>query len=515
MALIVGALLSVGACVAKRPASTDFPPPPDADLRPLTQPVLEVVTGSAVGGPEDYPQLISAILASELSSIFNLPQDTEARFRADVNTNLVPVLDAVTDGIIIPMLFDALDPRQKALIAEASPRMSLGDREHVYRLIIDVAMARMWQAASGDLSDREGYLQHLATRSGEADDTSFITWHGGDGAVWKARIKRNLQPSGHPFAVLGMMTSHYLHTHIFSIISYLVARSFSETIIDSEFASRADELTMPRGIDELTAVLMDRAMLPLMGIDWLLSIADHRAGQSDMALAQEPPTYAVLKNNGSSRWRCAGWNFFTTARQRLFGNIREIDSQSNAHQTYAARMATRLREQEGRVGRHLSSFLSGHVDNPIRFAGFDIETWESLSIQPIDCLRGQRVEIAAEADPRNPSKAMTREQENLLTSSNDHSCSNILDMAGIISDDHVRSMFCRLAEQSFPSEATILLLENIESGRFSDSELSAIFVGLQTLRDETETIQTKYFRILSRELSNTREMAKMAPNHRN
>ena len=498
IAIVLAMLLTISACTSNDRPATYLQPPPDAGLRPLDQPVLAVAEDSIRGHPGDYPALISNILATELSMIFDLPQEASAMVRSKGDQDLVPTLDAVTDEIIIPMVLGALDDEQKKRVSEARLRISLGDREQLYRLIIDAAMARLWQTASGDASSEAGYLQHLAARSSEPGASTFIDWQGVDGAVWKRRIADNLQPSGRPFAVLGMMTSHYLQTHIFSMIGYLVTRNLAEALIDNRLVTPKDKLRSRDDVQGLTASLMERAMLPLMGIDTLFSIAEMRVERSKAAIAYDVTLHGISAPDASASWPCARWQFFDSLHQRSVSDRWAAAGQDGAHEAHARWTALRLRQQEETVAQRLSAFLPGTVDNPIRFGGLDKETWERLSTEPIGCTDGGHADIAAASDAAlsstaTPSGTSVIEQRTSPAQQGDLSCQSILDQADVLEDDQRRSAFCQLAERSFPDEAMTALLANIARGRLSEAERSALFVGIGLLEDEAVEQRTSAF----------------------
>lgn len=460
--VLLGMLPPLTACAPSEAPSSHLPPPPDADLRPFAPPRLDRADGASRGDPGDYPALISALLAQELSVIFDLPEHADAMVPAGGDRDLLPTFDAVAEDIVIPMVFDSLDHEQQASVAAAGPVLALGERKRLYRLIVDLAMARLYQTAAGDASGEAGYLRQLAARPADASGTSFIAWRGLEGAVWKRRIASHLKPLDRPFAVLGLMASRYLHTHVFSILGYLVARDMSTAMI------AADAARSPDDIERLTASLMDQAMLPLMGVDSLFAIAGIRAEIDRIGAAHRAPLHDIAQKSTVSAWRCLRWHFFDMSSRRL----------ASARQTaprHAESMAARLREEEGRAARRLSAFLPGPVASPVRFAGMDEKTWAALAAEPAGC-----VERADKSFP--PVLAMTPEAESRRpvapAQKSDDSCESILERARAIEDRRQRATFCQTAKRSFPDEAVSVLLAHIARGRMTEAERSALVVGL-------------------------------------
>ncbi|MGI9501429.1 MAG: hypothetical protein ACR2RE_00040, partial [Geminicoccaceae bacterium] len=430
-------------------ASTPLlPPPPEADLRPVSPPELEPADPLNTGDVGDYSRLISNLLAVELASIFGLPDGAEGLVQEAGSAHLVPVLDAVTGEIIIPMLFEALEQREQALISDTMPRISLGDRERLYRLIIDAAMARVWQTASGDATGRAAYLAHLAARSSGQGDDTFLAWRGIDGAVWRQRIHEHLQPANRPFVVLGVLTSHYLHTHIFSITGYLIARSFADGLIDHEAGSAVRARRSRENVETLAAELMNRAKLPLLGVDSLFTI--DAAGP------------------------CAGSGFFQAADRFLKEEQPGTERRRPSDPVYAERIEASLRDQEHEVARYMSGVLPDEAANPIRFAGFDVAAWKALVQEPAECAKAPDVKIAADAVPR---------RETLAPKPGDQACETVVRRAHVIPDDRLRASLCVQLERMFPRDARDLLLANLARGRLSAAERSALTVGLALLPD--------------------------------
>lgn len=476
ISIVAAVLLSVGACAPNTRLITDaplLPPPPEADLRPVSPPELAPADPSEPGDVADYPLLISNLLAVELASIFGLPDGAGSLVDEAEPKRLVPILDAVTGEIIISMLFDALDQREQTLLADARPKISLGNRENLYRLIINAAMARVWQTAAGDATGRAAYLAHLATRSTGGDDDTFLAWRGIDGAVWRQRIRTNLQPAERPFVVLGVLTSHYLHTHIFSITGYLIARSFADALIDHRIraadAARSSQLV----VDAFAAELMDRAKLPLLGIDSLFTIAAEWAEPAGPATSEGVAQPVFAASAAATPGPCTGWRFFQAADKHLIDE--EAGAERRAGQAYAERIEASLRDQEHAVARHMSAFLPGQAGSPIRFAGFDVTTWKALLQEPSGCAKIRDVAIAA-AIPR---------REIVTAKPGDRTCEAVLLHARILADDRLHASLCAQIERMFPKDARNLLLANLAKGRLSAAERSAITVGLALLPDAT------------------------------
>lgn len=476
ISMVAAVLLSVGACAPNTRLITDaplLPPPPEADLRPVSPPELTPAAPSEPGDVADYPALISNLLAVELASIFGLPDGAGSLVQAGESEPLVPILDAVAGEIIIPMLFDALDQREQILLADARPRISLGNRENLYRLIINVAMARVWQTAAGDATGRAAYLTHLATRSTGRDADNFLAWRGIDGAVWRQRIRTNLQPAERPFVVLGVLTSHYLHTHIFSITGYLIARSFADALIDHRIGSEDGAQAPQLDVDALAAELMDRAKLPLLGIDSLFTIAAEWAEHAGPAAPEGVAQPVFAASAAAKPGPCASSRFFQAADKHLIDG--KAGTERRAGQAYVERIEASLRDQEHVVARHMSAFLPGQAGSPIRFAGFDVITWKALVREPAGCARTQHVAKAA-AIPR---------REIVTAKSGDRTCEAVLLHAHILADDRLHASLCAQIERMFPNGARNLLLANLAGGRLSAAERSALAVGLALLPDAT------------------------------
>ena len=473
---IAALLLTVGACAPHtRPiAVAPLLPPPEANLRPVGPPKLEHAHSSNTGDVGDYTPLISNILAVELAPIFGLPEGAENLVHETRSRHLAPVLDAVTAEIIIPMLFEALDQREQAQLVDVSPRISLGDRERLYRLIINVAMARVWQTASGDAAGKAAYLTHLATRSTGRGDDAFLAWRGIDDAVWRQRIREHLQPADRPFVVLGLLTSHYLHTHVFSITGYLVARHFAEALIDQGVRSAKVARGSGADIDALAAELMDWAKLPLLGIDSLLTIAANWAEQTEppMLPGSVQPVFAVSEAAMSSP--CRSWRFFRAADLHLIGE--RTDDEHHSDQAYAERIEASLRDQEHAVARHLSAVLPGRIGSPIRFAGFDAAAWKALVQDPTGCARPLDVSNAADIVPRRKTAA---------TKPGNQACEIILRAADVVADDRLHAPFCAQIERMFRKDARDLFLANLAKGRLSAAERSVLTVGLALVAGPT------------------------------
>lgn len=324
------------------------------------------------------------------------------------------------------MLFDALEQREQVLISGTMPRISLGDRERLYRLIIDVAMARVWQTASGD--------------------GTFLAWRGIDGAVWRQRIREHLQPAERPFVVLGVLTARYLHTHIFSITGYLIARSFADGLIDHEAGSAVRAQRSRQDVEALAAELMNQAKL--LGVDSLFTIT-----------AAGP---------------CAGSGFFQAADRYLKEEQPGTKRRRPSDPVYAERIEASLRDQEHAVARYMSGVLPDEAANPIRFAGFDVAAWKALVQKPAGCAKAPDIEIAADATPR---------LETLAPKPGDLACEAVISHAQVIPDDRLHASLCAELERMFPKDAHDLLLANLAQGRLSAAERSALTVGLALLPD--------------------------------
>lgn len=475
-------IMLTSACGSPKTQRAYLPPPPDATMRVPVPPILQDADSSSDGSPSAYPTLISSILATELSAIFDLPQSSQATLDAHDDTLLVSVLNAVTNDIIIPMVFEPLDQRQKEVIAQKSLQISFGDARRLYHLIIDTTMARVWQAASGEADLYADYGRYVAGRPVNVEagllDQSFVEWSGIDGKDWQQRVAAHLSGSQHPFFLLGAMTARYLHAHIFSTIGYLVAQAFAEVLTEtpSEPASGPTATQLHDiEVDALIAELMVQAGLPLLGVDVLFSIMEGHVEEDRFSI-------------GDRFGPCRRWRFFERSME-LYADRPGADDRPIAvsNEDFAAILASRSNEQEAIANRRLASFVDGG-DQPIQYIQLGSAQWRDLTTRPrgICDLGADDVAFVEDTPHRwcdfRLSTTRDLDNEELSGVEQRQLCDCATNRFGLVADKDLAFALCGYVARSWPAPVALQLLDDMTSNAPTSAALSGIFVGLNILR---------------------------------
>ena len=471
---LIFAMLS--ACTQRQEPITYLPPPPDAAIRAHLPPKLEGSTPpSADTSVQTYMGLVSAILAKELSTLFDLPASSQMAVPSYQDDQLLGVLDSLTNDVIIPAVFDVLDHGQKdvAILAD----ISLSRRSDFYHVIIDTAVARALQAASGRMGLYEDYLTYLAEREpdGWSDADDFVLWSGVKASEWQASIIDHSRGTRHPFFLLGTRTATHLHTHIFSMIGYSVASSFAETLVDDDSAGlSSDRRQYHARIDNLAAELMARAGLPLLGVDALFAVTADQA-----------------EDRGTQF--CRRWRFFQRSMELYTGRSADPRFALANDDDIASGLRERKREQEAAINRRLATFISNRSER-VSYVGFSRDQLSSLVDEPENgCGRAQLVASIIDDDVKDgrvtaiSPVAATAVAEVASARPWESLCNGVLAERKLPDDNDTRVALCILVGKMLPPKETLALLGDIARGRETIAGLSALYVGLGIVRNEAAT----------------------------